>query len=70
MYFIRLLVLNGLKFNRWVTAIYVMGSCNGPADALSHGQLDRFHCLAPNMAPLPHKINETIWPETKVWYVT
>ena len=69
MYLLRLLTLNGLKFNRRLTAKFVDTKSNFLADALSRGQIDRFKRLGPHMNELPTKINENISPVWKVWNV-
>ena len=67
MFLIRLLVLNGLKFNRRITARYINAKWNGVADALSRGQMSRFRKLAPNMCHKPNNIPREIWPIEKIW---
>ena len=49
---LRLLVLNGLKNNHRLTAFYVTSKDNFLSDALSRGQMERFHRLGPHMNEL------------------
>ena len=67
MYLLRLLVLNGLKFNRRLSALYVDTKANYLVDALSHNQLGRFHKLGPHMNEEPDPVTDLLWPLTKVW---
>ena len=67
MHLIRKLVLDGLKCNRRVFATYISSKNNGPSDALSRIQLNRFRKIAPKMRLYPDKICEEIWPISKVW---
>ena len=68
MHFLRLVVLNGLKFNRRLSAKFVPTKSNGLADALSRGQWSHFRKLGPNMNATADKISEIVWPVDKVWY--
>ena len=69
MYFLCLLVLNGLQFNQRVVAQHIMGTDNKMSDALSRNQLDCFrHVAPPGMKQYPDKISETLWPLSKLWY--
>ena len=67
MVLIRLLILDGLKYNRRITAKYVSTKSNFLADALSRGQMTRFRKLGPHMNPEPSKLPEEIWPMEKMW---
>ena len=67
MFLLRLLTLNGLKFNRQITAKYIDTKSNFLADALSRNQMDRFRRLGPQMDEFPSLILEMIWPVEKVW---
>ena len=64
---IRILVLNGLKFNRRLRAKYVRSKDNGISDALSRLDFKRFRRLAPHMKPEPDTIDDRIWPISKLW---
>ena len=69
MYLLRLLVLNGLQFNRRVVAQHIMGTDNKMSDALFRNQLDRFRrVVPPGMKQYPDKISEMLWPLSKLWY--
>ena len=67
MYLLRLLVLNGLKYNRRVWAKYVRSRDNGLSDALSRLQLKRFRKLDPSMAEHPNWIDSQMWPVSKLY---
>ena len=68
MVLIRVLVLNGLKFNRKLTACYISTKDNFLSDPLSWNQMSRFWSLAPaNMSRQPTKLPEVIWPISKIW---
>ena len=67
MILIHLLVLNGLQYNRRLTAKYISTHQNGIADSLSRNQLNRFRELAPNMNEFPDRIPHSIWPIQQVW---
>ena len=67
MVLLRLLVLNGLKYNRRLRAKYVSTKNNFLADSLSRGQMDRFHKLGPQIDRYPHHIHSDIWPMSKLW---
>ena len=65
---LRILVLNGLQFNRRVAALHVKGAANQMADALLRGQLRCFHQVAPHtMNRYPDRICEKLWPLSKLW---
>ena len=66
---IRILVLNCLKFNRWVKVKFVSTKVNGIADALSQLQFKCFRRLAPGMQSEPDQINSFIDPITKIWFM-
>ena len=67
MYLLWLLTLNGLKYNRQLTAQYIDTKSNFLADAFSRNQMDRFRRLGPAMNTFPDKIPEILWPVSKVW---
>ena len=67
MQLLRLLVLNGLMFNRRVFASYIDTKSNFLSDALSQSQLKCFRRLGPHMNEFPDKISEVIWPIERVW---
>ena len=64
---LRLLTLNGLQFNRRISAKYVDTKSNFLADALSRGQMDHFRKLGPVMNIQPDSIDDRLWPIQKVW---
>ena len=64
---IRLMTLNGLKYNRRVSAKFVDTKSNFLADALSRGQWKRFRTLGPHMNQFPDQISQEVWPIIKVW---
>ena len=54
MFLLRLLTLNGLKFNRKLTMVHIRSHLNILSDALSRSQWDRFSHEAPaTMCPYP-----------------
>ena len=60
---LRLLVLNGLQFNRKLQAQYISTKANYLSDSLSRMQWERFRHLAPpTMNAYPDKISGKIWP--------
>ena len=67
MYLLWLITLNGLKFNRRLTAQYINTRENCLADALSRNQMDRFHKLGPEMLDTPDQIPNWIWPISQIW---
>ena len=67
MMLIRMLTLQGLKFNRRLRAKYVPTKQNFLADVLSRGQMHRFRCLGPHMDEKPWEIHEDLWPMSKIW---
>ena len=70
MFLIRLLVLNGLKYNRRLTAVYINTKGNKLSDALSRNQMSRFLRLAaPEMNQYSDPILETLWRLEKVWII-
>ena len=66
MYLIRILTLNGLRYNRRLTATYVSSRNNFLSDALSRNQKDHFRTLGPHMAELLDSIPQDIWPLSKI----
>ena len=66
MFLIHLLVLNNLKFNRRVSAMYINTKSNDLSDTLSRNQMQRFWKIAPDMCPQPTKIPEYIWCVQKI----
>ena len=68
MHLLRILVLNGLSFNRRVVALYVVGAQSKLAGALSRGRLDKFRQVAPPMFKhYPDTISTKIWPLSRLW---
>ena len=67
MHLLRILVLNGLLFNRRVFAQYIPSKQNVLSDALSRLDFARFRKWGPQMNREPDHINPEIWPITKVW---
>ena len=64
MWLLRTLVLDGLHFNRKITAMYIDMKSNFLADALSRNQMNHFRKLGPHIRSNPDKISEEIWPIT------
>ena len=67
MVLIRLLILNGLQFNRRVSAKFVSTKSNFLADALSRSQWQHFRTLGPHMNKAADRISQDVWPITKIW---
>ena len=68
MVLIRILVLECLRQNVFLTAEWVATSDNGKADALSRLQFERFRRLAKGKMDMwPEKLPEEIWPINKIW---
>ena len=67
MYLLWILVLNGLKFNRRLNALYIDTNSNDLVDALSRNQMDRFCKLGQQMNDEPDQIPSQLWPIMKVW---
>ena len=67
MYLLRVLVLNGLKFNRRIFARYISTKNNYLSDALSRLDFKRFRRLGPQMNEFPDQISPKIWPVEKAW---
>ena len=67
MFLLRILVLNGLLYNRRVSATYVNMKKNFLADTLSRQQISRLKKLGPHMNQQPDAINTDIWPLSKLW---
>ena len=66
MYLIRLLVLNGLQFNRRLHAQYVTSQANFLSDSISRRQWSHFWKLAlANMRKCPDQTSEKIWPVSR-----
>ena len=66
---IRLLVLNNMKWNRKVSAVYINTKKNAISDALSRNQMSRFWKLAPHMSTERTTIPSEIWPVNKIWNI-
>ena len=64
---LQMLTLNGLRFNSRISAKFVPTKKNSLADALSWGQWERFRRLGPHMNKVEDKVNEKIWPVSKIW---
>ena len=67
MVLIRKLVLNGLTFNRRLTAKWIDTKSNGLSDALSRMEWSRFWKLGPNMNQSPDWIPSDIWSMEHLW---
>ena len=68
MVLLRLLVLNGLTFNRRILVKYIPTKKNNLADALSHLRLDLFwRCTPSGTRKYPERIPPTLWPLSKLW---
>ena len=65
---IRMLVFEGIKYNRRILVKYVESKKNVLADSLSRGNLRRFWEKAPiSMNVLPDRIPDKIWRPESVW---
>ena len=67
MVLIRLIILDCLKYNRRISAVYIPSKDNCLADALSRNQMDRFRKLGTHMRHQSDRICENIWPISKIW---
>ena len=67
MYLIRLIVLDGLIHNRRVFARHIRGTDNILSDALSRKNWKKFRQHGPNMDLFPSRIDDRVWPVTKIW---
>ena len=69
MILLRLVVLEGLRYNVKITARYINTKKNGRADALSRLDFDRFFRLSKaNIDEEPTSPPERIWPVNKIWF--
>ena len=64
---IRLLVTDGLIYNRRVFVKYIRSKDNILADWLSRLKFNTFHKFGPNMRLEPDKISDRVWPISKFW---
>ena len=64
---LRILVLDGLIYNRQITAVYVTLANNFLSDALSRGQMTRFRKLGPTMLDNADRIHKDMWPLSNLW---
>ena len=67
MFLLRLLALNNLVNNRRVFIRHVRSEHNGPSDALSRLQFQRFWNITESMERQPKVVSLLIWPLTKIW---
>ena len=67
MQLIRILTLNGLRYNRRLFTRHIDTKSNFLADALSRGQMMRFRKLGQRMEFFPSEVCNEIWPIDKVW---
>ena len=69
MVLVRLIVLEGLKYNVRIFAKHIKSEDNSISDALSRGQWARFRRLTRkrNMEEFPTGNPEEIWPIEKIW---
>lgn len=67
MFLLQILVLNRLQFNRRIAAVYVSTKDNFLSDSLSRLQFKHFRKLGSQMNDFPEKLNESIWPVSKLW---
>ena len=67
MFLLRLLALNNLVNNCRVFIRHVRSKHNGPSDALSRLQFQRFWNITDSMERQPTVVSPLIWPLTKVW---
>ena len=66
---VRILAMNGLKYNRHLFIKYVKSKDNILADALSRLEFNRFwRNSPPDMNQQPDQIDPSIFPVEKVWY--
>ena len=64
---IRILVPDGLRFNRRLQAQYIPTKSNCLTDALSRNQMQHFRKLGPYMNSSPDHIDDRVWPLGKLW---
>ena len=66
---IRLLIADGLKYNRHIFVKYVKSEFNVLADALSRMQCKHFHKFAPLTTNIKAStITEKLWPVGNIWF--
>ena len=66
---IRLMALDGIKFNRRVFVHYIDTKLNILADSLSRMDFVDFWVHAPSdMVDSPDSIPDDIWPADKIWF--
>ena len=63
MVLIRLITLNGLKYNWHLSARYIKSKDNKLSDALSRNQMDCFRAIGPHV----RQHLDSIWPLSKLW---
>ena len=61
------LILDGLKYNKRMTAKYIKSKANDLADSLSRNQMKRFRQLGSQMLLLPDAFPDMLWPLNKIW---
>ena len=66
MYLLRLLILNGLIYNRRISVKHVTSKNNFLADSLSRLDFNRFRRLGPEMDENPDTVNESLLPVSKI----
>ena len=64
---LRILVLNGLKFNQQLYAKWIDTKSNYLSDALSCNQMVRFRKLGPQMNKMGNILPSEIWPIDRIW---
>ena len=68
MVLLRIIVLEGLIYNRRVFARFIPTKMNGRADALSRLEFSRFFRLSPLSSQFqPEKLPPHMWPVSKIW---
>ena len=67
MFLLRVLTLDGLVHNRWLSAKYINTKANCLSDALSCNQMKRFRKIGPHMKESPDNLPSQIWPVNQVW---
>ena len=67
MYLLRLLILNNLRFNRRLSAVYISSKMNKKADLLSRLKVKDFKQIAPEANAQPDVINKEIWPLSQLF---
>ena len=67
MYLIRILVLNGLKFNQRISVKYIRLRDNILSDSLSRLNMKCFRKFGPEMNQVPDKVDKTVESAVKLY---